>query len=164
MNTLKKELLFWLDYLPHNNGMPILTPVAAAAVSFSDASGVGIASIITPCPSQEAIVVHRELTKAEQPRSSTYRELVAVYHGLEQAKHLLRNQALRWNTDSQNIVSIIRKGSMEPDLLALAIQIFQITKAYNITLSMTWIPTDDNTAADFHSQVVDYDDWGIDPH
>ena len=87
----KDELKFWLSYLIPNNGMPILTPIAAAAISYSDASGVGVASLITPCPQQETITVHRELSLQESEKSSTYRELVAVYHGLEQTKHLLKN-------------------------------------------------------------------------
>ena len=29
---------------------------------------------------------------------------------------------------------------------------------------MSWICRDANKAADFYSRVVDYDDWGIDPH
>ena len=44
----KNEMKFWLSYLPENNGMSILCPVASSAVSFSDASEVGCASLSPP--------------------------------------------------------------------------------------------------------------------
>ena len=118
---------------------------------------------LTPCPGQTEIVTHRQLSEAERGQSSTYRELLAIYHGLEQTKRLLEGQALRWFTDSQNVVSIIRKGSMKPDLLNLSILIFRITKEFNISLAMSWVSRDLNQVADFHSRVIDYDDWGLEP-
>ena len=157
------ELMFWLNYMYKNNGLSIDLPIAAAAVSYSDASATGCASIITPCPSQESLVTHREFTEHEQSLSSTYRELVAVYHWLESAKFRLQNSALKWFTDSMNIVSIVRKGSMVQPLLELALEIFHITRKHNITLSMNWISRDLNVTADQFSRIIDHDDWGVDP-
>ena len=158
----KQEVRFWLDFIPRNNGMPILSPIASSSVSFSDASGKGCASIITPVPEHDTIVVHRDFSQIEQASSSTYRELVAVYHGLENAKERLKGHALRWFTDAKNVVAIIRKGSMNPVLLDLAILIYKITKQYHIRLAVTWIPREENDAADFASRIVDHDDWGVD--
>ena len=84
-------------------------------------------------------------------------------HGLQQARALLQNQCVRWFTDSSNVVSIVRKGSMVPSLLKLALEIFTITKRYNINLAMTWISRDYNTKADLCSRIIEYDDWGIPP-
>ena len=95
--------------------------------------------------------------------SSTYRELVAVFHGLETAKHQLAGHALKWHTDSKNIVSIVRKGSMVQPLLELALLIFHITRQFNITLSMNWISRDYNENADRFSRIIDHDDWGVSP-
>ena len=159
----KSEISFWLHYLQNNNGMSINTPIAAAAVSYSDASGTGCAAIITPCPNRKSLVTHREFSEQERPRSSTYRELVAVLHGLEQTKHLLQGKALRWHTDSKNICSIVRKGSMVPDLLEMALEIFHICKQFQITLSMSWLSRVYNDEADSFSRIIDHDDWGVTP-
>ena len=135
----KNELQFWLHYLPRNNGFPISAPIASGAVSYSDASRVGLAAVITPYPNQQEIVVHKEFSEQEKGRSSTFRELLAVLHGLQYTKHLLKNQAIKWHTDAKNLIPIIRKGSMIPNLLEMSLEIFEITKEYNICLSMSWI-------------------------
>ena len=91
----RDEISFWVTYLPPHNGMRILCPVASSVVSFSDASGVGCASVITPSPHHERLVIHREFSPVEQVASSTYRELVAVYHGLEVAKEKLKRTSVK---------------------------------------------------------------------
>ena len=154
---------FWLNYMYENNGLSADSPTAAAAISYSDASATGCASIITPCPNQESIVTHREFTEHEQTLSSTYRELVAIFHGLESAKHQLAGHALKWHTVSKNMVSIVREGSMVQPLLELALSIFHITRQFNITLSMNWISRDYNENADRFSRIIDHDDWGVSP-
>ena len=52
---------------------------------------------------------------------------------------------------------------MIPSLQALALEIFAITKQYNIQLAMTWISRDYNVRADMCSRIVEYDVWGIHP-
>ena len=158
------ELQFWVKYLPDNNGMTIQAPIANGVVTYSDASATGCASVFTPHPDRQKLVIHRPFSEDEQKTSSTYRELLCVYHGLDQTKHILKGQSIRWFTDSSNIVSIIRKGSMVPDLLQLAILIFDITRKYNIQLAMTWVRREDNTEADAMSRVINYDDWGVHPN
>ena len=158
---VKAELIFWLNYLPENNGMRLPFPLAAAAISYSDASATGCAAVITPCPFQKRIIVHRDFTTQEQAMSSTYRELLTVYIGLQRAKHQLRNKAVRWNTDAKNVISIVRKGSMKVDLHNIALKIFKITKRYNILLTLTWLRRNRNKEADSFSRVVEYDDWGV---
>ena len=166
--TLNKEccdeLLFWKGYLHQNNGMPFHVSIASAAVSFSDASGVGTASLITPAPGQREIKIVKSFSEEEKGKSSTYRELLAVLHGVSEAKHELRHKNVRWLTDNQAVVSIVRKGSMKRHLLHLAIQIFQICKEYDILLALTWIPRELNDRADHYSRVVDHDDWGVHPN
>ena len=156
----KTELKFWLTYIPDNNGMPIQTPVAPVIITFSDDSATGCASTLTPHPNQDK---HRQFSEAEQLTSSTYRELLCVYHSLEQAKDILTDQSVRWFTDSANICSIVCKGSMVPDLLQLAILIFDLAKRYRIKLAMTWVSREENGEEDATcmSRIIDYDDWGV---
>ena len=144
--------------------MVIQAPVANGVVTYSDASATGCASVFTPQPNRQKLVIHRPFSEEEMKTSSTYRELFCVYHGLDQTKDVLKGQSIRWFTDSANIVSIIRKGSMVPDLLQLAILIFDITRKYHIQLAMTWVSRQQNTEADAMSRVIDYDDWGVHPN
>ena len=159
----KREIYFWLGYIDQNNGYPITFPVASGAVSFSDASGVGCAALITPMPLRQEIIIHKEFSEFEKLQSSTYRELLAVLHGLREPKHLLKDQCLRWHTDAKNVVSIVRKGSMKPPLLEMALEIFNITKQYGICLSVSWLKREDNDRADAYSRIIDFDDWGVHP-
>ena len=157
------ELAFWLQYLPTHNGMRIQHPVAAAAITYSDASATGCAAIITACPDQREIIIHRQFSTTEMNTSSTFHELLAVKHGLQQARFALQDQSVRWFTDSTNVVSIVRKGSMIASLLSLALDIFTITRQFNIQLSMTWVSHEHNLKADLFSRIIEYDDWGIHP-
>ena len=53
----RDELNFWLNYMYDNNGLSVDSPTAAAAVSYSDASATGCASIIPP------IALHHQLVR-----------------------------------------------------------------------------------------------------
>ena len=159
----RSEMVFWINYLHRENGMPVSNPIASGSVSYSDASGVACAALITPMPGKRTVIVNRPFSKEESLNSSTYRELLAVFMGIHEAKLLLRNQAIRWFTDSQCVVSIVRKGSMKKHLLNMALQIFYITRRYNIALSVTWISRDFNERADQASRIIDHDDWGVTP-
>ena len=158
------DLHFWQNYLIPNNGMFMHTPLGTGALSFSDASDTGCAAIITPYPGEPEVKIVRPLTPQESVLSSTFRELLAVEHSLKQAQHILAGRTIRWFTDSQNIVSIVRKGSMKTHLLALALSIFETCKSNNICLSLSWIPRTMNDRADYYSRITDQDDWGIHPN
>ena len=160
---IRKELTFWTQYLPSHNGMPIPMPMAAGVITYSDASQTGCAAVISPCPDRQKVIVQREFSPQEAKTSSTYRELITVYTGIKNATSILQNNVVRWNTDSKNIISIVRKGSMKLPLHNIAMKIFQLTRKHNIQLSMTWLRRCYNKEADYFSRVIDYDDWGVHP-
>ena len=141
---MKAEMLFWINYLHTGNGSQISNVVASASVTYSDASGFACAALKAPSPGRQAITVNRQFTEEESRNSSTYRELLAVFMGLHKAKELLRNQSVRWFSDSKCVVSVVHKGSMKRHLLTMALQIFYITRQYNISLAVTWISRDEN--------------------
>ena len=94
-------------------------------------------------------------------KSSTWRELCAVFRVLRSLIHLLSNQRVKWFTDNTNISSIVNKGSMKPDLQTLAMQIFNFTSTHAIHLEIEWLPRSLNDRADYLSKVIERDDWGI---
>ena len=155
----KREMLFWQNYLFTGNGMSLHTPAGAAAISFSDASATGVGAILSPKPGSSDISIHRVLSPEEQLASSTRRELIAIDYALDQSKELLSGKILHWFTDSANVTSIIKKGSMKPDLLDLALHIFEIAKRHQICLTVSWIPRNNNTRANMLSRIIDHDDW-----
>ena len=61
--------------------------------------------------------------------------------------------------DSQNAASILLKGSRVPELLVLALSIFNTCKQNNVDLNTVWIPREQNAQADFLSRIIDVDDW-----
>ena len=156
------ELNFWLVYLLENNGMPILTPIAAGIITYSEAEGTGCATIFTPHPHQDLIVYRHVFSTAESLASVTYREMLCMYQGLDRAKEALTDQSVRWLTDSANICSVVRRGSVVPYLLQSAIHIFDLTRKHRINLAMTWVNRGSIGDTGAPSKVIDYDDWGVD--
>ena len=160
-DLVKQEWEFWKGNLVALNGMPLLHYGHVDTVIYSDASATGCAA--TFLIQQQKHVVHKVFSPLEVPKSSTYRELMAVLHGLRQASLLLQGRALLWKTDSKNIVSITKRGSMKPELLAMAMEIYNLCRDNAICLNMTWIPHNRNQHADDLSRVLDPDDWSVAP-
>ena len=74
---------------------------------------------------------------------------------------ILRNSRIKWFTDSQQSVCIVKVGSMHFALHTLAIGIFEFCIRNNIELSVQWIPRSLNQKADSISKFMDIDDWLI---
>ena len=96
-------------------------------------------------------------------KSSPYRELKAVSLGLESFLPLVKGHTIKWYTDNQSVSRIIEVGSMQEDLLCLALRIFSMCLLNNMRLEVEWIPRSANDRADFLSRVIDYayDDWQV---
>ena len=72
--------------------------------------------------------------------SSTFRELRACEMALETRGESLAGQAVRWVTDSQSAVTILKVGSMKPRCHAVAVRVWDLAHAFGITLSCVWMP------------------------
>ena len=94
-------------------------------------------------------------------RSSTWRELKAVYICLSSFSVVLPGRAVQWCTDNRNIPSIIRKGSMKRDLHEISLSIFRLVLRNSIDLQADWIPRSLNVHADAISRIVEFDDCGV---
>ena len=161
---VKKELAFWKSHLRSTNGKSLFQSPASGSVTYttySDASDMACATVLTPCPERKKLVVNRMFDPEEMKTSSTERELLAVLHGLTQFREILKGSSLNWYTDAQNVARIVRRGSPKPYLANLAVAIYHITSQQDINLNMIWVPRDQNEEADFWSRVRDFDDWGI---
>ena len=160
---VKAEWEFWTTHLLTENGMPITKISSADNLVVSDASGKACTASFNPGQTNQEIVVHKMFTAQEAKDSSSYRELAAVLHGLQQAGHLFESRTLLCSTDAKNVVRIVKRGSMIPKLLLMAIQIYNICKRNRITLHITWVPRGENKYADELSCLDDSDDWYVQP-
>jgi hypothetical protein len=97
-------------------------------------------------------------------KSSTWRELCAVYKVLLALVKILRYQRVKWFSDNTGVCSIVSKGSMKPELQDLSFKIFKFCMENCIQLEIEWLPREKNDIADYFSKVIERDDWGISLH
>ena len=76
---------------------------------------------------------------------------------------VVRNCRVRVFSDNQNVPRVQRKGSAVPALGFAAKQLYMLTKAENISLTVEWIPRELNKLADELSKTPDKDDWQLNP-
>ena len=116
----KQELLFWKNNLTVLNGVVFWAPpFIPSKFVFSDASSAGCAAFIQG----SSLVFHRNWSLEESQKSSTWRELATIKLSLEVFGPNIAGQRLRWYTDNQNVVRVIRIGSMIKELHELALDI-----------------------------------------
>ena len=82
-----------------------------------------------------------------------------IHYSLNSSKDSFKNEVVYWYTDNFAIKLIVKKGSNKEKLQELALDIFEITSAFNIKLSVFWIPRKNNTKAEALSKNTDNDDW-----
>lgn len=127
-------------------------------LAYSDASSVAYGGYIVDCAGMKG---HGNWSVEESSKSSTWRELKAVSLLLESFDTVLSGKSVKWHTDSQNVVSIVEKGSMKAELQDIAVDIYSFTVKNDIKLDIQWVPRTENEKADMLSNFYDCDDWGI---
>jgi len=106
-------------------------------------------------------VSHKNCDAIEMKQSSTWRELMCVRHALQGFTHFLKGQCVKWYTDNKGVATIVKSGSNKAHLNKLAIEFFSLSKEPDIAIDMERIPRSDNEVADYLSEIVDFDDWGV---
>ena len=108
---------------------------------YSDASETGYGGYVVE---HGASVSYGQWTPQEAVRSSTWRELAAVWYVLVSVADSLANHRVRWFTDNQNVVRILQVGSKKPALHAVSRKIFILCIHNQIQLEPEWIPRELN--------------------
>jgi hypothetical protein len=99
---------------------------------------------------------------------SGLRELLAVKFALESDPQYFaqfRNQTIFWQTDSQNCVSFLQRGSRRPHIQAVVRDIKRAEKHLDIVIVPVWTPREQERArvADIGSKFsLDSDEWSVD--
>ena len=101
------------------------------------------------------------MVKRKALKSSTCRELKAVFITLFSLQEVFQNRLVKMYTDNQNVVRITNTSIMKSELQSLAIEIFNLCIRKNISIEVEWIPREQNQTADAYDKVFDYDDWSI---
>ena len=155
----RKELIFWRENLLRLNSRPLSEDVRPVTrIAYSDASSLGCAAYLSM---DDFPVAHKNWDPLEMSQSSTWRELHCVYFALQSFALRLSNSSVKWFTDNQAVPIIVDSGSMKEELHKLSVDIFYVTRDYNIDLDVEWIPRSLNDKAVYLSKIVDCDDWKV---
>ena len=157
-NVEKFEIKFWLDNISRLNGRALWDQNTFDAICFSDASNEGFAGYISTEPGAP----FRERWNPHECKfSSTWRELTAISRSLVGLQQTLKGKCIKWCSDSQGAVSILRHGSKNMKLHSIARQIAAFCQDNSVTIAPQWIPRGQNTQADEYSRWADKDDWSL---
>ncbi len=75
--------------------------------------------------------------------------------------HLCAGKFVVFQVDAQNLLGIVNRGNPRLKLSALAREIFWFGLEHRITLSVDWVPRDENTLADELSKLLIPDDFSL---
>jgi hypothetical protein len=102
-------------------------------------------------------------TWEESVESSTFRELLGVLRCLQALVHLCIGKFVVVQVDAQNLLGIINRGSSKLAINKLARDLFWFGLVNGITLSVEWVPREENAFADELSKLLIPDDWMLAP-
>ena len=91
--------------------------------------------------------------------SSTWRELLATEYALKSFAPLLQSTLKHLKIDNFTTSVITRTRSNETNLQEFSESINKICVEKSIKFEISWIPRNNNAAADAISKLIDYDGW-----
>ena len=156
-NGTVEEILSWKFIIGNLNNKAFREYKIPSLFVYSDASNNGLASVYKD--KGKSFICYKSFDKIEKKQSSTWTELEAIHCSLKSSKDKFKNEVVYWYTDNFASSLIVKKGSDKEKLQELALNIFETTLAFNIKLSVFWIPRIYNTKADALSKNTDNDDW-----
>ena len=152
-----EEITFWKQNIQTLNKRPLIPYKLPITKVYSDASNSGIGTCFEI--KGKKYLIQKNFSSTEKCRSSTWRELEAIYYSLCSLPKSLNNNLLFWHTDNFAASKIVESGSSKPELQEKGVKIFDTCKVKNINLEITWIIREINMDADLISKLIDYDDW-----
>ncbi|XP_072030100.1 LOW QUALITY PROTEIN: uncharacterized protein [Amphiura filiformis] len=156
-----EELVFWKARVQKMNKRMLFEYSIPNVLVYTDASSIGCGAWSTSCSGE--MISQRNWDSDEQLKSSTWRELKAVFLSLQAFAPNLSGKVVKLFTDNKGVVSVVNKGSMVEELLQLSLNIFEFCMQHCISLEVQWVPRDQNARADEISREIDFDDWGVSP-
>ena len=153
----ENELLFWQGLSRLRFEGDIWPPTGGVSVRMaSDASDFGWGGHTM----QGAPEYAREYFSAEEcVESSTYRELLGVFRCVKSMLHLCAGKFVVFQVDARNLLGIVNRGSPRLKLNELARELFWFGVEHGISLSVKWVPREENSLADELSKLAIPDDY-----
>ena len=127
------ELIFWKNDLIKLNNRLLFNYSSPQVLAFSDASELGCGAWAVYCGSMK---FHQDWESDEMSKSSTWRELKGVALAIQAFAPKLISKQLKMFTDNMGVVSVVRKGSMVPELQELSFGILDFCKSHDIVLDI----------------------------
>ena len=85
----------------------------------------------------------------------------AIELALSSFKDQFQGKTIKWFTDNQNCVKMVKSGSMKLELQKLARSIYSTCVTNSISIDIQWIPRSENEKADYISRLIDHEDWEV---
>ena len=145
----KEQLNFWQQNIRSINRKKMFCINKCSKMIFSDASASGFAGFQVSTVNK---VVHGIWSPDEMVKSSTWRELFAVYKVSRSLVDSIKNSKVKWYSDNAAVCSVVAKGSMKTHLQEIAYDIFSFCVQHSVELFFEWIPRDMNDKADYFSK------------
>jgi len=187
-DNCKRELRLFKSILGPRNGYPMLNQLTDVRIDalfnepicknpvISQARGNYDAIIASDASSYKVVCKWLEgvqhgnlsfvLSADEQGYSSGERELLAMHKAFLHFDKVLQLNHLNliWATDSQNLVSFISKGSTNPRIHDLVVDIYGLCHKMNCTVEPIHLLREDERIqqVDYLSKIPDTDNWSID--
>ena len=172
----KQELEFWLFNIRDLNGFPI-SPVQTVLetrvdelLMVTDASEDGGFGFVYS--DQFEVVLRKAFDEEEKRKSSTFRELKAlsfIYSDEATMQRFIGKKILHL-TDNSAVVDILANGSRKPELLEMAVDIYNKCRRFKVMLDVEWRPRthyllqladEGSKSFDSSSVSLDFNSFGI---
>ena len=93
-------------------------------------------------------------SEVENVESSTYRELLGAIKCLQSLMYLCADRFVAFQEDAKKLLGICNRGSPQLKLSALARELFWLGLEHRITLTVEWVPREQNIQADKLSKLL----------
>lgn len=157
-DQVKDELVFWRENAVKLNCKYLAKYSCSSVIIYSDASDTAAGAYTVELDSK---ICHKMWNSVEKIKSSTWREMKAIELALSSFKDHFQGKTIKWFTDNQNCVRIVKAGSMKVDLLSLARSIYSMCVTNSISIDIQWVPRAENEQADYISRLIDHQDWEV---
>ena len=147
----------WKQNIQTLNKRPLIPYKLPITKVYCDASNSGMATCFEI--KGKKYLIQKNFSSTEKCRSSTWRELKAVYYSLCSLPKFINNDSLFWHNDNFGASKIVESGSSKPELQEKIVKIFDICKIKNLKPGIIWISRKNNNDTDFISKLIDCDDW-----
>ena len=136
-NDMVQEILYWKFDIRNLNNKVFREYRIASLFIYSDESSNGLASVYKD--KGRSFICYKNFDKIGKKQRSTWIELEAIHYSLKSSKDRFKNEVICWYTYNVASSLIVNKGSNKEKLQELTLNIFEITSAFNIKLSVFWI-------------------------